>query len=1741
MHPGDFEVNAQNYSIKSVHETLLKTFHQYLSAQYHIWDEWLISERNRILEEVGNTFQEPRLEATPHYASGHPYSDLQIPDEAKAILTFASNDASTGIPKMAYSHQCRAIETFVTGKDLIVATGTGSGKTESFLMPIMSSLAIESTQRPKSWAMPAMRALLLYPMNALVNDQLGRLRRLFGNQGVREALRGKNKRGPTFGMYTSRSPYPGLRTKKKDRDRVVGELTKLYIEGMTDNYRERLQKEGKWPSKDLDGFLSRDLKTDPSDTELITRHEMQDAAPDLLVTNYSMLEYMMLRPIEAPIFDKTSAWLLADEKNYLTIVLDEAHMYRGSGGAEVAYLLRRLQSRLGISRDRIRFILTSASLGSSTEAMAEIKDFAAKLTGGNAAGFELVTGDLITRSGGAPASSRVQKTFSEFDYSSLLDTTTGLAQAHTNLMALASSLDITLDKPPLEKEGLQQFAFDLLNKLPVAALVAERLTKYPSTLAACAEVAFPVPEGRDHAAEALLALMAFARDQETARPFCPIRSHLFFRGLPGLYACTNVECGKSDSSGVPHSLGRLHPNETLRCECGARVYELLTHRSCGASYLRAFMQGADGNFLWHQPSNGTWTENQLAEAQFYVVQESELDEVRGNVVWLHTPTGQLVSERPAGAAKGHYLALLRPDTPTRDRGRTVMSFKGDCPACDQRTRPDAPLAMDLATKGEAPFAHIVRAQVATQPVTRIPTMQAPNGGRKTIVFSDGRQKAARLARDIPREIELDVFRQTLFMAAKALEEIGKEARLDDHIYTAFLKCLHEHNLRFFDGDDRRYLDDDLNKFVSFYDGDLELALGDRLTPPPSFWAILLKQLGTPFYSISALTLGYVAPTKSARARILKESSNIPPEDLDAIIIAWIQRLLTRFAFDRDMADGVREQASRYKLRPASAADGFSKLQREVLTMKGLNTDKLAECFAKNLCESKPDGTVYLSPRYLVLRSALNEKWGQCEQCKTISPALIRGHCPNCMSPGAILVDPNNTSYLRARKGFWRDPVAKAASGTLSPMNIDVQEHSAQLSYKDADNPSPTTEIFERQFRDILRPDERAVDVLSCTTTMEVGIDIGSLIAVSMRNVPPMRQNYQQRAGRAGRRGSAVSTVVTYAQSGAHDAYYFRNPDKMLSGDPPRPVLDTSNQRIAVRHVFAQLMQDFFRPLAGNSKSSDIFTALGDTWSFFTADAPTSFAAFKNWVWNSDEGRQSLDRSQLWLPNGLDSRKVAESMIAELETRAPKSQEGLESSFIEFLFARGLLPSYAFPTDICSFQIQEHAPGAHGDFRVVEQAQQGLNIALSEYAPGRLVVLNKKTYRVGTVAASGPDTEVNRAAALFDQGKVYRHCTQCSYTAGFILGDDGSKLCPQCGAESLRTMTVIRPEIVFPSKRREIDEFDDEQVFSQVSQAQLPLPDEERRIETESFGENGGLAPRRQQRLVVVNEGDPDAAEVGFRVCTKCGKVLAESEREGPHYRDYYIRNFGTGYPARCDGEFQRVFLGYAFTSDILLLRVALAKPLRFGIASRRNRKPLEDALQTLCEALTLSIGRVLDIDPREVSAGYRFGNDGTSDFADIFIYDTLSGGAGYALQAGKFFGEIFEQAKQLMTDCTCPTSCENCLRHYGNRFNHSSLDRHLGLDLAKYIELGEVPGELSAEQQLEVLKPLVELVQLTGWEVMNDDRGVQVMCRGMRFHLAACPSLRACDPKVQSNGLTVLTFTSYELTRDLPSAFAELK
>ena len=350
-------------SIEQLHGAL----RDYIEATYHISAKSLIARRQALLDRPGVIHQVPYLESTPRYETGEHFSDMAGLNLAALEAYLAISTRQDDLPRVIYDppyrHQSEAIRgSLIDGRNLIIMTGTGSGKTESFLLPILGKLAREARSNPDSFGQrAAMRALVLYPMNALVNDQLGRLRTLFGDPRLVSLFKGWAGRPPRFARYTSRTPYAGVRTAQKDSAKLKS-FDEFYVEierGSRDadprkqtnakHLRQILKERGKWPAKpDLAAWLGekgsrwQDPKTGgfaravtlPDDTELLTRHEVQVGAPDLLVTNYSMLEYMMMRPIERSIFDMTRAFLEACPDETFLVVLDEAHLYRGAAGAE---------------------------------------------------------------------------------------------------------------------------------------------------------------------------------------------------------------------------------------------------------------------------------------------------------------------------------------------------------------------------------------------------------------------------------------------------------------------------------------------------------------------------------------------------------------------------------------------------------------------------------------------------------------------------------------------------------------------------------------------------------------------------------------------------------------------------------------------------------------------------------------------------------------------------------------------------------------------------------------------------------------------------------------------------------------------------------------------------------------------------------------------------------------------------------------------------------------------------------------------------------------------------------------------------------------------------------------------------------------------------------------------------------------------------------------------------------------
>jgi ATP-dependent helicase YprA (DUF1998 family) len=263
-----YEEHRMRHSDLTIGETITEVrsaLQDYIEATYHIGHPALVGQRRALLDEEGIVFRAPYLESTPRYTVGRPFAELDIPDPAKTLIGHLTHPAVAPTARLMYdppySHQAAALEaTMRDGLSLVVTTGTGSGKTEAFLLPIIAKLAVEAHDAPTSFATPSLRAILLYPMNALVNDQLGRLRVMFGHPGVAGQFAAWAGRPARFARYTSRTLYPGVRTAKKDAVRLKS-IERFYVSLLrraadsdgSDHERAaqlvaNLRHRGKWPA-----------------------------------------------------------------------------------------------------------------------------------------------------------------------------------------------------------------------------------------------------------------------------------------------------------------------------------------------------------------------------------------------------------------------------------------------------------------------------------------------------------------------------------------------------------------------------------------------------------------------------------------------------------------------------------------------------------------------------------------------------------------------------------------------------------------------------------------------------------------------------------------------------------------------------------------------------------------------------------------------------------------------------------------------------------------------------------------------------------------------------------------------------------------------------------------------------------------------------------------------------------------------------------------------------------------------------------------------------------------------------------------------------------------------------------------------------------------------------------------------------------------------------------------------------
>lgn len=1684
---------------------------QYLETQYRISNRPVFRERGEMLRERGTIAQLPFIEATPAFAAGRKLGDLEREGSVPAGLTEL---VMHGVPVdrfALYSHQEAAILAAAGDKpNLLVATGTGSGKTEAFLVPILADILREAHR----WARPvdperrgsydaraakwlhsrrherrpaALRAIVLYPMNALVNDQLSRLRRILA-RGESPDWQRRNLNGNVvrFGMYTSLTRPTGPWTEGGRRTRFAEFEAKLDAEWQA--LPDRLRSTGGWPR--------------PDSPEMLCRWDMQLAPPDILVTNYSMLEYMLVRPIEANIFEATREWLSSDPANRLTLVLDEAHTYTGARGTEVAHLVRRLRERLGIADrpDKFRAIATSASVPNAEGATNQILDFASSLFGAEQDSFSLIRIDQPPPA--APATTNEAQLDAWVRFHRSFD----LRNPGPTIQQLAHDLDLGEVDRTLDP---QVALADLLEDHPSLSWVRSRTARRATLFDALSSELFGElgsPERREEAVAGILAAGSFARPSALpdTPPLLSMRVHGFLRGIAGVWACINPRCDQVPTETRP--LGKVYGEPRLWCDCGARVLELFSCRKCGLLYVGGVPDGVGGS-LWPWADDLSGDRQDLGSYSIFGVEAPHPD--------VH-PTQRSIRTTLVTASGDEFARDVWESTPAvDDQGQQISPFPNQCPRC-QNYRMPGPVGPNtreviesLRTRGPRTFSVVVEDGLRVQP--RGADGEAPNYGRKALLFSDSRNEAATLAADIRRDHANDVFRQLLYRALYVCPKCdgagtiadSEGFRIGQELPSGTKAC---------DGCDgaglsgsptslnyaelkARVISQQLDRGVppsghSVSDFFAKVASGvPDVGDIAGMWfdLNLRRELSEEAFSLGPLGLA------SWDVRLPDETGAFPAldEDESKVFVRTIARILATedvllppqpldpWGWPKELVEPHERQV----LIPGYARSGNAipynlqnrrKLGRYVIAVSRalvaenrLADDAAAERWIKDLrwplwtalkafnvlqwAGAKINNEVPFGIRIdSFALTPIGDAIYMCTSCAYVTSEVLFGICPRCGQRS------ERASGHSIRNFFRRNALAVRPDGPFDdPYALRAIEHTAQI-------PGAEARDLERWFQDFFRDDENPldhrIDVLSVTTTMEMGIDIGSLLSVGLRNVPPTVANYQQRAGRAGRRGSAVATVLTYAQPRSHDQYYFDRPPEIVSEPPRIPVLYLDNAVIARRHVRALVLENFFRTSYRSAATSNLFAAWGTVGDFVGQQGVAKLAQYIG-----SDAASLVERSQLVVSDAF--RDEIEDWVRDIPGEIGNAvlRSAPTADLLPEVLDAGLLPKYAFPVDVVGLWIPNLDQDARDEPTDSDNMQRDLKIALSEYAPGAEVVR-------GTF----PETFIYKSAGLYDpfgapadygpDGTIVE-CLDCQ--AIDVEAVPQWAVCRECGGVNIQVMPFMTPrgftvDAALGGAGRQRYEGGGRERSGSVAPARLLVGGNAFALGAQS-AYPGLYTYVREGNLFVCNKG-PDRNFPGYLICRTCGRCI-DPDAVGshtypsdvpPHRGPHRGPRAGTMCPNTSEFDNQLV-LGHQFHSEVILLGVDLPAALDAPFLQPSGRAVWYSFGTLVADAAA----RFLQIDPAEIEVGVRaVQRPGGRLHGEVFIYDDVPGGAGYARGIAANLPEILALAEQIASSCpnpTCPGACYHCLLEYGNQQQHPLLDRSLGGSILNYVVRGESP------------------------------------------------------------------------------------
>ncbi len=1505
------------------------------------------------------------------------------------------------IDRKLYLHQEKAIRAIVSGNNTVVSTGTGSGKTNCFLIPVLNELLLEKEQGTLG---EGVRALFIYPMNALANDQM---------KNIREIL--MCYPDITFGAYNGGT--------ENDEESAIDVYEAMFAREKVPELRHRLP------------------------NEILSRNEMKKNPPNILFTNYAMLEHLLLRPKDDVLFSNA---------DFRFVVLDEAHIYTGATGIETAILLRRLKARISATKET-RFILTSATLGSDRSVDDDIITFAENLCGVN---FDK---RHIIRSEREPyvPNGTIKKYPSEL-YEKLADEKNIVWQ-------IFNEYGMEVDKDTDEKELLYDFLVtsDLYNKLRLHLGGICELSEIGEKLSVSTNVAI-----------AFISLCT--RAQKNKKSLIDARYHFFIRSLEGCYVTLNGE-------------KKLFLNRQRSCFNSGKesaVFEAAVCDNCG----RIAVVGKIENRRLIQASKLE------EEVEYYYLDTDDNTDIEDDdieddinrkkeIFYLCPICGAIVAENeihnmPCDCGKENYIKVVK---------AKILKIGPRCGNCHTGTHKhtgtykrlylgnDAATAV-LATSlyEELPEIEYIENEEQTKTNNIFAKAVVSNKkislktGKQFLAFSDSRQEAAKFACYLSKSYNEFLRRRGIcrIIQERRNEIVAHEYTISDFVtlltnYFTSKKSFAKSN----SDESNLTLNSRKNAWVALlnelvrYNSPTSLtALGqiqfEYKGNSPEIVENIANQYNANPVAVKALLDLLVFEIVKMGAIYTDSDSDIDDNDREYIFFTPSQRFVTYM----QSSDRKKATVSTWMPKSKGHEKGYYKSNRLYYVCSTLNiSEERANDFLEQYFQylSDPEcgnpycmddlnrnGTYVMRAKNFIVKinGFPDTHWYRCKKCRKITQFNL-GHCPSVKCEGELIeVNPDNIIRDNHFAKLYM-------SDRMSPLLI--KEHTAQLNKKESAE-------YQEQFI------KKEINALSCSTTFEMGVDVGDLETVFLRNVPPLPSNYAQRAGRAGRSLDSAAFVLTFAKLSSHDLAFFKDPKQMIGGTILPPLFKVDNEKIVRRHIYAVALSMYFANHEDQYNHNDADKFINEK----------GHLEFIEWI--NSHPQRLLDMLKASIPNldnlhkrlGIDDfswveefsgeEGVFSQLMREYENNIrnfeklikqfkkendsskaaiceKKLQRYRKNKLIDFLARGNILPRYGFPVNTVELQ-QNTTANNVSKLRL----SRDLQIAIAEYAPSSEVVADGRLYtsRYIKKSATGKDKKDWYTGYIGTCSNKY--CNTVNYSVTPITSEGIP--CSACGRKLLKRdfYESIEPRSGFVAERQDKD---------------VPMTRQEKNYRSEDYY-IGNVAARTIDKHrylfnsieIQVESTTNDSLMVksfnSFYVCPLCGYAVAEDESIGEKEIEKQMRNNALSVTTIKSHE--SLFGQYNCNCRKLVKR-SLHHEFKTDVAKISFKCNTSDyrTMISVMYAILNAMARNLNIERRDIKAclSAKFINS-ILDLS-IIIYDSVPGGAGHSrrlvTQDGKMLHSIFMSALKSMNECKCEPSCYNCLRSYENQKIHDLLDRKLAI------------------------------------------------------------------------------------------------